>query len=485
MDLNKEQKDALEAMMSGRNVFLTGAAGTGKSTVLRAFIDNCHRNCAVLAPTGLAAVNVGGSTINSFFLLPMGLVHEGNIGQLNSKKRINALRAVKTIVIDEISMVRSDVFAAMDLRLRSVAASANGDKPFGGKQIIVIGDFFQLSPVVKGDIESMYLKANYGGEYAFQTEIWRQARFASFSLETIYRQENDSLFISALNCIRAGNIATPAVDCGEGVVRSGAEVINEASCILSGGSFQENAVNLCTTNREANAINASAMSKLPGPKTTFRATITGEFPEAAFPTEEYLELAPGARVMLLCNRHLPDGGFQYVNGDIGVVSAVDAEGLPSVRILLDKGGEVVVESHCWDNCKYVAEKDQETGVASLRKESVGQFVQLPLRLAWAITIHKSQGMSFNAVNLRLGNGCFSHGQLYTALSRCRTLDGLRIDRPIMNEDAIVDQDVMEFCKQFARRQSPEGEVSINVPAAMEAQIRALIARHLEEKRIPA
>lgn len=485
MDLNREQKDALEAMMSGRNVFLTGAAGTGKSTVLRTFIANCNRNCAVLAPTGLAAVNVGGSTINSFFLLPMGLLHEGNIGQLTSRRRIDALRAVKTIVIDEISMVRSDVFAAMDFRLRSVAASANGDKPFGGKQVIVIGDFFQLAPVVKSDIEGMFLKANYGGEYAFQTELWRRARFAPFSLETIYRQENDSLFISALNCIRDGNIAIPAVDCGEGVVRSGAEVINSGSCILARGAFRENAVNLCTTNREANAINAAAMARLPGQKTLFRAGIAGEFPESAFPTEKNLELAPGARVMLLCNKRLPDGGFQYVNGDVGVVSSVNVEGVPSARIVLDKGGEVVVESHCWDNYKYVAEKDPENGVTSLRKESAGQFVQLPLRLAWAITIHKSQGMSFDAVNLRLGNGCFSHGQLYTALSRCRTLDGLRVDRPIIGEDAIVDQEVLEFCRQFVRRPMPAGDVSINVPAALEAQIRALISKHLAEGRIPA
>ncbi len=485
MDLNEEQKNALEAMMSGRNVFLTGAAGTGKSTVLRSFIANCNRNCAVLAPTGLAAVNVNGSTINSFFLLPMGLIHEGNIGPLTSRRRIEALRAVKTIVIDEISMVRSDIFAAMDLRLRAVAAPSNGDKPFGGKQMIVIGDFFQLAPVVKSDIEGMFLKANFGGEYAFQTDLWKHARFASFSLGTIYRQKDDGLFISALNCIRDGNIATPAVDCGEGDIRSGAEIINDGSCIAEGREFRENAVNLCTTNREATAINAAAMAKLPGPKTTFRAAITGEFPASSFPTDELLELVPGARVMLLCNKRLSDGVFQYVNGDIGVISAINAEGVPSVRIALDKGGEVTVEGHCWDNCRYVAEKDPETGVTSLRKESIGQFVQLPLRLAWAITIHKSQGMSFDAVNLRLGNGCFSHGQLYTALSRCRTLDGLRIDRPIMDEDAIVDQEVLDFCKQFAPRMFPAGEVSIKVPASMEAQIRALIAQHLAAQRISA
>ena len=387
------------------------------------------------------------------------------------------LRTVRTIVIDEVSMVRSDVFTAIDSRLRSVAVRGNWEKPFGGKQMVVVGDFFQLSPVVKSAVESAYLKEAFGGEYAFQTDLWKQAGFECFSLETIYRQRNDGIFLSALNRIRHGDAARPSVKCDDGEIRSAAEVVN-GSCLRNGLTFPDSAVNLCTTNREANAINISEMGKLVGRRTVFRATVEGEFPENAYPAEASLELLPGARVMLLCNRH-----NQYVNGDIGVVSEIIEEdgAQPTVMVKLDSGGEVSVESFCWENCKYVAETDPLTGVATLRKESVGKFVQLPIRLAWAITIHKSQGMSFDSVNLRLGNGCFAHGQLYTALSRCRSLGGLRIDRPVIGEDLIIDPEVLEFSESL-ERQGRVGDVTLRIPRELEAEDRAVLSGRLDGAR---
>lgn len=485
MELNEEQNRVLEAMMAGRNVFLTGAAGTGKSTVLREFLARCNRNCAVLAPTGLAAVNVGGQTINSFFLLPAGLIVKDTLDDIRSRRKKEVLLSVRTIVIDEVSMVRSDVFEAIDERLRSVAASGNREKPFGGKQMVVVGDFYQLSPVVKTSVESAYLKEAFGGEYAFQTELWKRARFESFSLETIYRQKNDSVFMSALNRIRRGDASTPSVDCGSGVMLSAEEVVN-GSCLQSGLTFPENGVNLCTTNREANAINTSEMLKLAGRRTTFKASVSGEFPESFFPTEAVLDLLPGARVMLLCNKRLSNGTFQYVNGDIGVVSEIiEGEGVqPMVKVKLDNGNEAVVEGHCWENGKYAVEEDPGTGRKILRKEVIGKFVQLPIRLAWAITIHKSQGMSFDSVNLRLGNGCFSHGQLYTALSRCRSLKGLRLDRPVMDEDLIIDPEVLEFSGSLGQRPQ-EGSITISIPGELEAEVRAILSRRLPGMRLSA
>ena len=476
IQLDEQQRRALDAMMSGRNVFLTGEAGTGKSTVLREFLERCDRPCAVLAPTGVAAINVGGTTLHSFFLLKPGLLTEDSLEEIGNGKKRAAIRAARTIVVDEISMTRSDLFAAVDVRLRSLAKGGNRTKPFGGKQMIFVGDFFQLPPVVKTETESEFLKREFGGEYAFETDLWRRAGLQCVFLKTVHRQKNDERFLAVLNCVRNAELDKKCIEDDDGDRLSAVEMLNR-HC-RGKTDMPCDPVCLCTTNREAHAINAMARAKLRERGAKFNAVVTGKFPESDYPTEALLELVPGARVMMLCNRRLPDGEFEFVNGDMGVVTAVsppDAS-VPWVRVRLDRGREATVDCHEWKNYAYELEEDKIGGRKVLRQKEIGKFVQIPVRLAYAITIHKSQGLTFDAVDLKLGSGCFTHGQLYTALSRCRSLAGLRLDRTVMKEDLILDGNVVAFYEGLDGDPAPKRAVTLSVPPEYEAAMRAYLVR---------
>ena len=427
--LNGEQEAALTLMMSGVNIFLTGEAGTGKSTLVREFIRRCGRECIVLAPTGIAALNAGGTTIHSQLLLRPGLLNPLALDPLTDGNRCRVLRAAKTIVVDEISMVRSDLFCAMDARLREIASGENRSRPFGGRQMILVGDFMQLPPVTGIAEEEKFIDERMGGPFAFQTDLWVAAMFRTVFLRTTHRQSGDALFRNVLGNLRHGNF------------EAAAKVLN-THCVGE-KSFSRPPVCLCTTNRDAKAVNDAARKYVKGRSRTFVAQISGKFPESEFPAEPSLDLAVGTRVMVLCNQR-NEGVLECVNGDMGTVVDLGADEEDEVGVRLDSGKRVTIAPHTWEKCVYEYVDDPKTKSPVMRQVVVGSFEQLPLRLAYAITIHKSQGLSLDCVSLRLGRGCFDHGQLYTALSRCRTLAGLQIDRRLRPEDLIVDDAVVKF-----------------------------------------
>ena len=429
ISLNGEQESALKLMMSGVNVFLTGEAGTGKSTLVREFICRCGRECIVLAPTGIAALNAGGTTIHSQLLLRPGLLDPLALEPLSDGNRCRVLRAAKTIIVDEISMVRSDLFCSMDARLREIASGENRSRPFGGRQMILVGDFMQLPPVTGSAEEWKFIDERMGGPFAFQTDLWNAAMFRTVFLRTTHRQSGDALFRNVLGNLRHGNF------------EAAAKVLNN-HCVGE-KSFSSPPVCLCTTNREAKAVNDAARKSVKGASRSFVARVSGKFPEAEFPVEPSLDLAVGARVMVLCNQR-NEGVLECVNGDMGTVVGLGADEEDEVGVRLDNGKTVTIVPHTWEKCVYGYVDDPKAKSQVMRQVAIGSFVQVPLRLAYAITIHKSQGLSLDCVSLRLGRGCFDHGQLYTALSRCRTLAGLRIDRRLMPEDLIVDEAVVKF-----------------------------------------
>ena len=427
--LNGEQEAALGLMMSGANMFLTGEAGTGKSTLVREFLRRCDRECVVLAPTGIAALNAGGTTIHSQMMLKPGLLNPLSLEPLTDGNHCRVRRMAKTVIVDEVSMVRSDLFCAMDARLREIAYGQSREMPFGGKQIVLVGDFMQLPPVVGGNDERKFINERFGGAFAFETDLWVAAMVRTVFLKTVHRQSGDTLFKKVLNDLRHGKF------------EAAAKVLNN-HCIGE-KTFHTPPVCLCTTNREARAINDAARSSVKGETRFFSAQVSGRFLEAEFPAEGNMELIVGARVMVLCDQR-NEGVLECVNGDMGTITGFGSEDDPEVCVRLDNGKNVKIVPHTWEKYAYVQEISPKTNALVMRQSVVGTFEQIPLRLAYAITIHKSQGLSLDCVSLRLGRGCFDHGQLYTALSRCRTLDGLKIDRRLVPEDLIIDEAVVRF-----------------------------------------
>jgi ATP-dependent exoDNAse (exonuclease V) alpha subunit len=402
------------------HLFVTGRAGTGKSTLLRCLKDLVNDELVVVAPTGLAAVNVGGQTIHSFFGFPPRLIRPNDIRRSRNGR---LMRRLKFLVIDEVSMVRSDLMWAIDQSLR--VNRGRPREPFGGVRLALFGDLHQLPPVVDEAEMAEHLESEYGGPFFFSIAALRDPPGTSLlELEQVFRQRDETL-LRVLNRIREG-------DANEADLA----VLNEQVHPIRSLSEGEQFVILTPTNAAARRINAAYLKALPGRAYEYQAGLTGEFNQAAHPTDEILVLKPGAKVMLLRN----DPDRRWVNGTIARISRLEER-----RVWVDvEGNEHEIEQVAWENRRYAFDRAAEKIVETV----AGTFKQFPLRLAWALTIHKSQGLTLDKVYVDLGRGTFAHGQAYVALSRSRSLEGLALARQLRPSDILFDRSAMGYRQIF-------------------------------------
>lgn len=423
MEGNKELKTAWEFVeKTGKSVFLTGKAGTGKTTFLKRVVEESRKRVVVVAPTGIAAINAGGVTIHSFFQLPLhpfipGAKLESKFAF--SKEKRSIIKTMDVLVIDEISMVRSDLLDAVDSVLRRFR---NRFKPFGGVQLLMIGDLQQLTPVMT-DEDFQLLAPYYPTPYFFGSRALSQIDYVTIELKQVYRQQDEE-FISILNSVRSGRPSNDVI-----------KALNNRYDPRFTPSADEGYIRLTTHNHIANSYNEQQLDLINEPVHCFDAVIDGNFPEYAYPTEARLELKAGAQVMFVKND--PSSERRYFNGKIGVVTDF-YEGY----ILVQCPGEdekIAVEPLEWENCRYVInEQTQE-----METEVQGIFKQYPLRLAWAITIHKSQGLTFDRAIIDAA-ASFASGQVYVALSRCRTLEGMVLATPLRQDAVMTDLRVEDY-----------------------------------------
>ncbi|MDD5437685.1 MAG: AAA family ATPase [Patescibacteria group bacterium] len=410
LERTPEFEEALQKMENGKAfVFITGRAGTGKSTLLRHFVDQGKIKAPVLAPTGVAALNVQGETIHRFFKIPPSVDLQVARMEAENRKKPEIYRQIEALIIDELSMVRADLLDAMDVFLQIIRRDK---RPFGGVRVIGIGDLYQLPPVVTTYDQNDFSQ-KYKTPYFFSSMVYRRLQAAGqidfTELLKIYRQK-DQDFIQLLNAIR-NRETTP-------------EQLFEINRRIIQTLPPEDSIVLTPTNEAANVINQSKLGRLDTPAGVFEGVVEGKFKEKDMPTEPSLVLKVGARIMCVAN----DSKNRFVNGSLGwIVAMSQSEEGQVVTVQLDDGREpTVIEPYTWNvhRTKY----NRKTG--NLEQEPVGSFKQIPLRLAWAVTIHKSQGKTFDKVTLDLGRGAFAAGQIYVALSRCRTLEGLSLIKPI-------------------------------------------------------
>ncbi len=432
---NREWQQALQIIQyTRRSLFLTGKAGTGKSTFLRHIAETTKKKHVILAPTGIAAINAGGQTLHSFFKLPFHplLPNDSSYSIRNIRKTLKysgeltkLLRELELIIIDEISMVRADIIDFIDKVLRIYCR--NMREPFGGKQLLLVGDIFQLEPVIKED-EWRLMQPFYASAYFFAAKVWQEMQLVSIELRKVYRQ-SDSQFIGLLDRIRQ-NHATDAD------LQSINARVNQSSKQKENG-FE---ITLATRRDTVDYINDLHLSELEGDSTIFKGHIKGDFPETSLPAPMELEIKPGAQVIFIKN----DKEKRWVNGTLGVVIYID-EGEGIITVVDEDGHEYDVEREVWENMRYTFnEKEQK-----IEEEMLGSFIQFPLRLAWAITVHKSQGLTFRHVKIDFsGGGAFAGGQTYVALSRCTSLEGITLESPIRRSDIFVRAEVVAFANRY-------------------------------------
>lgn len=435
---NPEFAKAMQLLeFSNRSVFLTGKAGTGKSTFLRHIASVTKKKHVILAPTGIAAINAGGVTMHSFFKLPFHplLPNDSRFSIRNIRKslkyngeKVKMIRELELIIIDEISMVRADIIDFIDKVLRIY--SRNMSQPFGGKQLLMVGDIYQLEPVVK-DEDRQLLQPFYRSNYFFDAHVFRQKKVVSVELQKVYRQ-SDARFISILDNIRTSNVSEQEL-----------QLINSRV----GGSIGEEdgklSITLSTTRDVVDNINEEHLAQLPGDNNTYVGNIVGDFPDSMLPTSMELELKVGAQVIFVKN----DIDHRWVNGTLGIITELDDDGT-YITVRTEDGRDLDVERDRWTNVRYTFNEEEK----KIEEEELGAFVQFPVRLAWAITIHKSQGLTFNNVKIDFGHGVFAGGQAYVALSRCTSLEGISLQQPVRRSDVFIRDDVKNFAAGFNNQQ---------------------------------
>jgi ATP-dependent DNA helicase PIF1 len=426
---------------SDKSIFLTGKAGTGKSTFIHYFAKQTNKSVLLVAFTGIAAINIGGQTIHSFFRFPLKplLPNDPDITIFKpffQKRKI--LEQTDTIIIDEVSMLRSDILEGLDYSLRM--NGGNPSKIFGGKQLILVGDIFQLPPVIDNadEVESELFKIIYDSEYFFDSVAYKQLNPETFEFNKVHRQTNEE-FISLLNKVR---------DCS--IDNNGIEELNKKYNPSFTPKPEEFVITLTTNNYLAKSENVTKLNSLPYKSHFFKANIIGDFKEDKYPTDLVLELRRNSQIMLVKNDSV-EKERRWVNGTIAKIEYVDDE---KIEIRLKDDSVHTIQKETWENRQYQWDKNK----GRITSKVVGTFEQYPIKLAWAITIHKSQGLTFDNVIIDLGSGAFVNGQLYTALSRCRTLQGLTLKRRIQKKDIIEDKRLIDFYKKSINASSKLNKV---------------------------
>ena len=424
LELNTDFKIALDLIeKEGKNLFITGRAGTGKSTLLQLFRNTTRKKAVVLAPTGVAALNVQGQTIHSFFGFPPRLI---SAREISKRKDRRLYRNMEVLIIDEISMVRADMLDNIDYFLR---LNRDSPLPFGGVQVVFFGDLFQLPPVVASDFEQEIFSTSYDSAFFFSAQVFQRGfEIEMLELRKVYRQDNRH-FLRLLDGIRLNHADQDDLD----------ELNERFEPNFEPEDFY---ITLSARNATSDRINQRELGKIDLPERKYLATVTGEFNPTQYPAEAALSLKIDAQVMLLKN----DPDRRYVNGTIGKIVALGNE---FIKIQIEeKSGdlkEIDIAPVTWEIIRY---KNDPTQTEDIQTEVVGTFTQFPLRLAWAVTIHKAQGKTFDRVIIDLGGGAFEHGQTYVALSRCRTLEGIVLRQRIRPQDILTDMRILDFYQQM-------------------------------------
>ncbi len=425
LELNADFKYALDLLgKTNRSLFLTGKAGTGKSTFLQLFRRTTKKKTVVLAPTGIAALNVQGQTIHSFFGFPPRVILPKDIKKSGYRKWF---KEIEVMVIDEISMVRADLLDAID---RSLQLHRENPLPFGGVQVVFIGDLFQLPPVVASGEERMMLEALYETPYFFSAQVMKKVDMEYMELRKVYRQDNRH-FLRLLDAVRLNQVDWEDL-----------EDLNTR--FQPAFKPTRSYITLSPYNRVVDRINQRELANLSTPEYIFSATVEGSFDPRLYPADFQMHLKEGAQVMFIKN----DQEGEYVNGTIGEVVELDHH---KIVVETNEGGStknIRVEQDTWEVLRYRPKKDNPD---QLETEVLGTFTQYPLKLAWAVTIHKAQGKTFDKVVIDMGRGAFEYGQAYVALSRCRTLEGIVLHQRLRHEDIKVDERIVEYYETFVLR----------------------------------